>query len=245
MLIAMGTHREAAAMTRLRIESGMTQAQLASAMGLSQTAISKREAGKTEIDEEFGQRLLAVLKKSPDEWARALQASTALAPRVLRDDIPLFDSIAAAGRYMFVADCEQPQNVQKVDRGTAKHPCAYAVPVHGDSMAPTLLDGDTIICEPIIDEHDEYRLVDGRIVVVFAPDALDAVIGDIDNQTRQRKARAMLVPKAGAVGRWRWTEGRAAIIEKDNPKAVPMHLPAEHVTTLRIAVVIELRRKTL
>lgn len=243
--MVMGTHREAAAMTRLRIESGFTQAQLAAALGVSQTVISKREAGKTEIDEEFGQRLLAVLNKTPADWERAIQASAAIAPRVLTDEIPFFDSIAAAGRYMFVADGENPPNVKKVDRGSAKHPAAYAIPVHGDSMAPTLLDGDTIVCEPIIDEHDEYRLVDGRIVVVFAPDALDAAVGDIDNQTRLRKARSMPVPKAGAVGRWRWTEGRAAIIEKDNTKAVPLHLPAEHVTTLRIAVVIELRRKTL
>lgn len=245
MLMVMGTHREAAAMTLLRTETGMNQRDLAKAMGVSQAAISQRETGRTGIDEEFGRRMLEVMGKSAADWARALATVKPIAEPRASAFIPLYTNVAAAGRYAFVPDCQDTTGAKMIDRGDSQHPCAFATVVHGDSMVPTLHDGDVIVCEPIIDEHDRDRLVDGRVVAVFAPDALGAVVGDIDNQTRQRKAQPMPVPQAGAVGRWRWLSSGEAKLEKDNPKAVPLHLPAEHVTTLRVAVVVELRRKKL
>lgn len=244
MLMVMGTHRDGAALAFLRSQAGLSQQVVATRLGVSQKSYSNRETGITRVTPEFRDKFLEAIGANTDDWERVLDQVRVDAP--LSAEIPLFETIAAAGRYAFVADCDDTQGAKMVDRGRAKHPCAFAVTVHGDSMAPALLDGDIIICEPILDEHDRYRLVDGRVVAVFAPDALTAV-QDVDNQTRQPikpvRAQPLPVPQAGAVGRWRWLAHGEAKLEKDNPKAVPLTLPAEHVTTLRVAMVIELRRE--
>lgn len=243
MLSVMGTHREAAALALLRSRANLSQFVVAGRLNMSQKAYSNRETGVTAVTADFRKRFLAVLGADESDWEEAMADAKVQAP--LSDQIPLYENAAAAGRYAFVQDCAEMEGATMIDRAGAKHPCAFAVPVHGDSMAPALQDGDVIICEPIMDEHDAHRLVDGRVVAVFAPDALGADMGDIDNQSRQRKARVLPVPQGGAVGRWRWLGGGEARLEKDNPKAVPLHLPAEHVTTLRVAIVVELRRKKL
>ena len=61
--------------------------------------------------------------------------------------IPLLENAASAGYGTGLEDDDVPARYVRVPRFLAKYPHLASLPVNGDSMEPTLHDGDLVICD--------------------------------------------------------------------------------------------------
>lgn len=192
-----GTDRKLGLYLRvLRIRAGLDQAQLAVKLGVTQPTISRWEHGSTRPErrqlagwltacraalsavrlEEVRALLLGAERNSAAEdagLARELERLTAeLISRggLLSEElIPLFADVAA-GRGEAQEQLDAPRATLAVPREVfARDPECYALRVSGDSMAPQLLDGDTVVVSPAA------PLVDGCIVAAFVEPDGDVV----------------------------------------------------------------------
>ncbi len=228
------------ALTKARELRGVSQIQAGKLMGLSGVSYGNRERGITSITDEWLGQFLSKIDMQREEFD-AIVRRIPVQSVTPSEDIPLYPTLASAGKRAFMPEDTGEEWAEKVPRGTAtKHPRAFAARVRGDSMEPRVSDGDVLVCEPIDDEEGLESLQDGRVVVAIgvAPEVRDV---DIVNG-EPRRATPLPVPTGGMVGVWAWVGGGEAELRKTNKAYQAIRLPARHNGTVRIAVVVELRR---
>jgi len=157
-----------------RKELGLSQDDLAAKLNLSQQAIAKVEKGSIDISRWPWQRLEALrraLKWTPEEFYKAtgIELPGLREEQVLRDHalpvkthiIPIVD--AGAGLPSWTDTGEQIEVVLPEISGYDRRDL-FAVRVRGDSMEPTLSEGDIVLF--VRDGEPES----GKIVAVHVPD---------------------------------------------------------------------------
>lgn len=226
------------AVTKARESRGISQRDMGGRMGVSNVAYGNRERGATEITDEWLARFLATINMTRVEFDEIVRR-VPVAATMLPPTIPLYPSLAAAGRRAFVPDDTQEYPTDFIPRATSsQHPQAFACRVDGDSMMPDIRPGEIVICEPVDDEFGEIE--DGKVVVVWG-DCEET--RDVQISEAPRRAKQMIVPSGGMIGQWVWTGGGAAELRKFNPKYPAIKIPAQHDGKLCIGVVVETRRK--
>jgi len=197
---------------QLREKREITQTELAARLGITKQAMSAMELG----DRRISRTVLEAIAKALDADVSVFETG------VLDPDqmIPIYDGAAASPAY-------DPDQVQQHDQmihrnGLTTHEQAFAVTVRGDSMSPAIMPGDVLYCEPLLDEHDHHRLVDGREVVV--------TIKNTRGVTTQ-------------VGQWAWLSSSAFQINKINPAFPPQRFTIDSDEVLRISVVVAIVRR--
>jgi hypothetical protein len=226
------------AITKAREARGLTQREVGERMKLSYVALGNRERGVTTITEEWLLAFLVEIGMEREEFL-TIVGQVPVHSLTPSEDIPLYPNLASAGKRAFVPEDTGEEWNTTVDRGNATfHPRAFAVTIEGDSMEPRVLHGDVAICEPVDDEYGVGTLTDGKMVIVFggARETVDYQNSEI------RLARPMVVPTGGMIGLWAWISDGAEL-RKANAKYSPIRIPAQHDGTLRIAVVVEIRRR--
>lgn len=145
---------------------------------------------------------------------------------VTGNGIPVINA-APAGRFVdydHVHYDEQRTAHEYLPRGGIDDELAFALVVVGDSMEPSLKEGDHIIVGPVRsagDERERYRVSDGECVLVrMGPDAKDQGV---------------------TVGRYFHKSERAFELRKDNKKYKPIQVDRQKVT--QFGVILEMRRK--
>lgn len=133
--------------TRIRLrreELGMSQEELASRMGYrSKSSITKIEKGVNDIPQNKLEDFAAALETSP-AWLLGLESSGGAVP-------PGFEAMPQMARVPLVGSiaCGSPitaeQNIERYIGVPADWHADFALTCHGDSMAPTIQDGD-IVC---------------------------------------------------------------------------------------------------
>lgn len=155
-----------AAVKRLREERGWTQAELGEKVGLDGTNIARRETGRTRVKpherfkfaEAFGMTVTAF-----DEQWRQWTVTRSRGG----NGIPVINR-APAGQIIDYEEygVDSGQGYEYVDFGAVTDPLAFCVIVTGNSMEPTLTDGDRLILSPTDPYKADERLKDGVIVFV-------------------------------------------------------------------------------
>ncbi|MCG9014564.1 XRE family transcriptional regulator [Laribacter hongkongensis] len=156
-----------------RKNKGMTQGQLAAAVGIAQPTLSNLEKGKhaetvkiVEIAKTLGVRpewLSSGAGPMLEGEACALDANVSPGPNI-RGMLPLI-SWVQAGAFCDVIDCLQPGDAEAWYPCPVTHtPNAYVLRVDGDSMFPEYRDGEMIFVDP------RGGYVHGDDVIVRDPD---------------------------------------------------------------------------
>lgn len=156
-----------------RKNKGMTQGQLAAAVGIAQPTLSNLEKGKhaetvkiVEIAKTLGIRpewLSSGAGPMLEGEACALDANVSPGPNI-RGMLPLI-SWVQAGAFCDVIDCLQPGDAEAWYPCPVTHtPNAYVLRVDGDSMFPEYRDGEMIFVDP------RGGYVHGDDVIVRDPD---------------------------------------------------------------------------
>lgn len=138
-----------------REQKGMTQEQLAEAIGMTQRMVSSYERGK-----------VAVSRKAAEKISRVLGLSVAFLLRtsnnpyekieldaIFKKTIPVFDSVSAGGGSVIA---QEPIGTIQATEGD------FAIKIKGDSMPPLSADSYVIV-KKVYDVRD---VTDGTIVVV-------------------------------------------------------------------------------
>lgn len=215
-----------------RKKSGLTQAALAELVKVDTSTISQLENGRREpnpttrwtILEQLTGALLA---------ARETMPPPPVSPEEVYPPEPHLPSrIAVIGtvpggptalRYQW-SEATSAEGFESVDRGDLPAEASYfALRVDGESMAPTVWDGDLVICTPVPRYEDiNPAKLDGRLVVV--------------NFTEES-----MYGGETTIARWKML-GDQIVLSKDNPRFSPLVYPPDGVHG--VAVVVELRRRT-
>ena len=127
-----------------RAELGMSQEELAARMGYrSKSSITKLEKGVNDLPQSKLEELAAALDTTPG-WLLGLAPSRSACP-------PGFEPLPEMARVPLVGSiaCGTPitaeQNIEQYIGVPAAWHADFALTCHGDSMAPTICDGD-IVC---------------------------------------------------------------------------------------------------
>lgn len=159
---------------QLREEQGWTQAQLGEKVGLSGTNIARRESGRTRVKPSERKIFAEVFGLSLVEFDQRWQNWEP--PRTQGGNgIPVINR-APAG---MIVDYEEHgydtgQGMEYIDFGDIQDRLAFAIIVAGDSMKPTLNNGDQLILTPINPYKPSDKLTNGKVVLVrFIPEFHD------------------------------------------------------------------------
>lgn len=199
----------------------MTQADLGDAVGLSHDAISKIERGLRRVRpperKAIAAALMLDLASFDDLWRADKIART-----VGGDGIPVIN-LAPAGTVTDYAEygVDSGQGFMYVERGSIEDELAFAVQIVGDSMEPSLFQGDTLILSPMTVPKPRAELVRGCVVFVrFAEESpLDGCM----------------------IARWHPGEDGTVTLAKDNPRYPPT--VARPVDIQQLSVAVERRSK--
>ena len=155
----------ASTIKRLREERGWTQGQLGERVGLDHTNVARRENGRTRIKpserpvfaKAFGMSLLEF-----DEQWREWEVTRTQGGH----GIPVINR-APAGMIVDYEEhgVDSGQGVEYVDWGAISDRLAFAVIVCGESMEPSLTDGDQLVLTPVDPYRGDGKLEDGKIVL--------------------------------------------------------------------------------
>lgn len=160
------TNREVGEMIRTRRNSrGMTQAQLAAAIGVSESAVGMYESGRRRPKDAVVEALADVF--NVPKWAilyredevgpiGSLPSNVRPISSLHTQRVPMIGEVAAGQPVYAPEDCEV-----YVDSPVK---CDAAITIRGDSMIPAYQDGDVVYirCRPDVD--------DGQVAVVFLDD---------------------------------------------------------------------------
>src|SRR5690606_29742633 len=138
---------------RLREEHGWTQAELGQKVDLDGTNIARREMGRTTVKAAERFRFAQALGMSTTEFDE--QWRQWIVPRTRGGHgIPVINR-APAGQIVDYEEygVDSGQGYEYIDFGTITDSHAFAVVVVGDSMQPTLADGDQLVLSPV----DPYK----------------------------------------------------------------------------------------
>jgi|GEM_PF-2360133 len=151
---------------RLREEHGWTQAELGQKVDLDGTNIARREMGRTKVKAaerfRFAQAFGMSITEFDEQWRQWI------VPRTRGGHgIPVINR-APAGQIVDYEEygVDSGQGYEYIDFGTITDSHAFAVVVVGDSMQPTLADGDQLVLSPVDPYKADPRLSNGRIVFI-------------------------------------------------------------------------------
>jgi hypothetical protein len=119
------------------------------------------------------------------------------------------------------------QGYASIDRGDVEDELAFAAIIVGDSMTPTLHEGDTVVFAPLVAARDRVRLTDGKVAFV-------------------RFSQEAAAPRRGCtVGRFFWTDRTTGAfrLAKDNPRYPEVRAVMTPDQIARISIAVELRSK--
>jgi transcriptional regulator with XRE-family HTH domain len=155
------------AIRKLREERGWTQEELAAKVGMDRTNLARRENGKTRVKPterpDFAKAFGMSLVEFDEQWRDWMVTRTNGAA-----GIPVINR-APAGLIMDYEEygVDSGQGYEYIDFGAMSDRLAFAVVVVGDSMRPTLTEGDYLVLSPL-DPYKPHadRLKNGAIVFV-------------------------------------------------------------------------------
>lgn len=137
----------------LRLERGLTMAELAARIGVTQPAISQWESGREKPGRDSLQKLAAALGVGPEALTSSAAGS---GPRTdepvtslnaMPVDVPVFGTAVGGEQGDFSFNGEVTDYVRR-PQGVARLRNLYALWVTGDSMAPWNCSGDLIYVTP-------------------------------------------------------------------------------------------------
>ncbi len=213
---------EARTITELREDRGMTLAEAAQRAGWSRSKWHTKEAGTTKIKPHEMRVISQVLGVTPQEIVKNTE-------NPLDRQVPLLDFVQA-GKLAFPPysyegiDMHAKGFVSGSEGLTDK---AFAMPMEGMSMVPTLPDGAIVICEPLLGNEGD-RVRDGTIVAVWP--------------TPKQKGKGVIWEDVGVIGRWFYIPAsNRAEIRMDNLGYPSVQIDLSRETALRIARVAQVR----
>ncbi len=201
----------------LREDKGWTQAQLAEKLGVTTSTLSKKERGEFAIKPPLRRKIAEVFGLTLEQFDAGWRAAK-ITRTVGGPGIPVINR-ASAG---VVVDYEEwgidsGQGFEYIDRGDIKDELAVALIIQGDSMEPTLREGDYVVFVPMGVPKPSVEPKPGMIVFVrFTPES-----------GRQ----------GGTVARWHpMGDGSMMTLTKDNPKYPPMSAINHEVEQMLVAI---------
>lgn len=211
----------AAAMNR----QGVSQTDLAGAIGMSQSAVSKFVRGVYVPDGGVRRRIADRLGIDFDEFEEGWGAPSLRRGHPQLGGIPVVNKTAAGYGANYDTDHydEYATAWEYVDRGDIDDSLAFAVRVVEDSMEPELVEGDVLVLRPFLpDDAGSPSLEPGDLVLV-------RLSGDAD------------LPGQATIAKWYPQANGRVLLTKTNPRVPPLLVRAEHVE--RVAVAVERRRR--
>lgn len=202
---------------QIREEQGLTLAELSKKTGLTIPAIQRRETGNAKVKppdrKVFARAFGMSLDDFDDRWRGARIEQTRGGP-----GIPVINRAPAGS----VTDYEEygvdsGQGYEYIDYGGLPFDeNLFAVVVVGDSMAPTLQEGDKVIFRPQDRYRSRSRWEDGRVCFVrFAEECRD---------------------RGCTVARVSQADDSRVILRKDNPAHPTIVVSREDIMQIAIAV---------
>ena len=133
--------------TRIRLrreELGMSQEELASRMGYrSKSSITKIEKGINDIPQNKVEDFAAALETTT-AWLLGLESEVSAVPAGF-EPLPRMTQVPLVGSIACGTPITAEQNIERYIGVPADWHADFALTCHGDSMAPTIRDGD-IVC---------------------------------------------------------------------------------------------------
>lgn len=209
---------------RLRRERKLTQLQIAQALGQSAQAVQQKEVGRLAFSM-TDRKKLATLFEMPLEEFDALWRADRVHKFDAPKGIPVINRAPAGTAHDYDHDqsaCAEFHDAHEyIDRGGIDDPHAFAIVVVGDSMEPSLFEGDYVVFTPMSVPKPRAQVVDGVTVFVrFTPEA----------------------PKQGCLlARWK-KEDTKLLLTKDNTRYPPLAIDREDIAQLSVAVERRTRR---
>ena len=157
------TNREIGEMIRTRRESrGMTQAQLAGAINMSESAIAMYEAGKRRPKDSTVEALADVF--NVPKWAILYREDEMIPePAPFPSNVRPITALHHQ-RVQMIGEIAAGEPISREDVSVyvdSPVECDAAITVHGDSMAPNYIDGDIVYIKCVDD------VPEGAVAVVF------------------------------------------------------------------------------
>lgn len=144
----------------LRKSRGMTQADLATALHVHQTAVSQWETGRTAPDIDQYSKLAELFDTSVDDiMGRAASYRSHITTK-----IPVLGRVAAGIPIEAITDIEDYEEIPEDMAALGEY---AALRIHGDSMEPRMCDGDVVI----VRIQPDVNSGDTAIVLVNGSDA--------------------------------------------------------------------------
>ena len=143
--------------TRLRLrreELGLSQEELAQRMGYrSKSSITKLEKGINDIPQSKVEELAAALQTTP---AYLLGLDTHCPPPPGSEPLPAMTREPLVGSIACGSPITAEQNIESYIGVPAAWHADFALTCHGDSMAPTICDGDIVCirCQPEVEQGE-------------------------------------------------------------------------------------------
>ena len=143
--------------TRLRLrreELGLSQEELAQRMGYrSKSSITKLEKGINDIPQSKVEELAAALQTTPDYL---LGLDTPCPPPPGFEPLPAMTRVPLVGSIACGSPITAEQNIESYIGVPAAWHADFALTCHGDSMAPTICDGDIVCirCQPEVEQGE-------------------------------------------------------------------------------------------
>ena len=143
--------------TRLRLrreELGLSQEELAQRMGYrSKSSITKLEKGINDIPQSKVEELAAALQPTP---AYLLGLDTPCPPPPGFEPLPAMTRVPLVGSIACGSPITAEQNIESYIGVPAAWHADFALTCHGDSMAPTICDGDIVCirCQPEVEQGE-------------------------------------------------------------------------------------------
>jgi transcriptional regulator with XRE-family HTH domain len=213
------------AILELREERGMTQGELAALVGMADhSAIAKRERGEVRVKPVEWKKFAAAFGMSVDEFNERWRGTKIDQVRGAHG-IPIINA-APAGQTVNYEEygTDSGQGYEYIDWGSVTDDLAFAVRVVGDSMEPTMREGDTVVFSPMNRPRPPRELADGAVVLVRFSDATDR--------------------PGCTLARFFWEPDRRHFrLVKDNRKYPMARWELVPDVIARISVAIELRKK--
>jgi phage repressor protein C with HTH and peptisase S24 domain len=163
---------------------------------------------------------LSLLDSSGDSTIEPIQQKPPGIPLVYEGElsdgtiIPLLENAASAGYGAELGEEDVPVRYVQVPRFLAKYPHLASLPVKGDSMEPTLHDGDLVVCDGggwdgdglyVLKTHDmsyvkRVQISSNGYKVISDNKMYESLIESTEDLSIVGKVRAILVVTAGRRG---------------------------------------------
>lgn len=144
-----------------REELGMSQEELAARMGYrSKSSITKIEKGVNDIPQNKLEDFAAALETTT-AWLLGLEAETVPVPAGF-EPLPRMTQVPLVGSIACGTPITAEQNIERYIGVPADWHADFALTCHGDSMSPTIRDGD-IVCIRLQPEVEQGEIAAVRI----------------------------------------------------------------------------------